>query len=441
MSVSGFGNRLNDVNIPSDYIAHPRESDDLMHLKREIESYVRPEYVTSKYLYTTIVNVKDIKLRKNVGRKRGNDSKVYATVERTMEKGYKVGKLPPVALYNEETESIENWLVNGNHRWMWYSANDYQWMVVDVYEPREGFDEGDVIDEMGLLHQPQPDGTSSTYEDYKTRGSAWVKRQQDKEITVTQDMIDDWVDRIAVNETALTRHNLKKNIFHGEVKDSFLTNYTRSQVVRFFKNCNFTIVDGGAQIKTEVVDRLFEASQKVWLRDFLPTFLENAKQKIKTRLNFYVNTSNVSDGNEISRLISNRISELNEILDNLEVIYDDSKINLRDYLIFGYRPPQVVDTDDYDNLTEIVEEIPTTPTKISNEMMWKMSLSLLQSRFENGEEFSASHAFDIIRPIRSTISKFKSEKSFRGTILRELQMMRDKGFVVFLNDRGTYSLR
>ena len=87
MTLKGFG-----ITIPSDYVPHPKDTDEMLHLKREVESYARPEYASCKYLYTTIINTKDIKLRKNVGRKRGNDRKVYDRVARSLEKGYKVGK-------------------------------------------------------------------------------------------------------------------------------------------------------------------------------------------------------------------------------------------------------------------------------------------------------------------------------------------------------------
>ena len=165
MTSKGFGYTdqevVDDIHIPADYIAHPKDTDDMMHLKREVESYRRTEYASCKYLYTTIVNTKDIKLRKNVGRKRGNDRKVYDRVARSFEKGYKIGKVPPIILLDQETNTVEDWLVNGNHRWMWYVANGYEWMLVDVYAPNEGYENGDVIDEVGLLYQPQPDGTES----------------------------------------------------------------------------------------------------------------------------------------------------------------------------------------------------------------------------------------------------------------------------------------
>lgn len=433
MSNNGFG-----INIPENYVPHPKTEDEREELVKEVCEYKRPQYASCKYLYTRFVPVKDIELKKNSGRKRGNDGRVLDTVGKSLEKGYKLGKLPPVILQNEG--KLRDFLINGNHRWLWYSANGYKYMLVDVYEVRKGYDEGDVMDEVGLLWQPQPDGTSSNYDDYKARGLAWVQRQQEKGIDVTQAMIDEWVETFAVHETALTRHNLKKNIFNREVKDSFLTNYTRPQVVRFYSNCNLVILDGGAQISTKIVDRLFEASQKVWLRDFLPTFFANAAKGIKTRLNFYVNTTNINTADEIELLINNRLDELDSIFDNLSSIYSDSEEDLREYLILGFRPPQIVDTDCYDELIQIrntkkVQE----PVKYESVNLLELTYQILTQNFEVNENFTAQQAYDAIRTYRFALSQFKSEKSYRGTILAELQALRDDGRIHFYpNQRGTY---
>ena len=434
MSHKGFGIYLSD-----DYVPHPKTEDERNELVKEVRGYQRPQYASCKYLYTTFVGVKEIKLKKNSGRKRGNDGRVLDTVGKSLEKGYKLGKLPPVIL-RKENGDLEDFLINGNHRWLWYSANGYKYMLVDVYEVSEGYEEGDVMDEVGLLWQPQPDGTSSNYDDYKARGLAWVQRQQEKGIDVTQVMIDEWVETFAVHETALTRHNLKKNIFNREVKDSFLTNYTRPQVVRFYSNCNLVILDGGAQISTKIVDRLFEASQKVWLRDFLPTFFANAAKGIKTRLNFYVNTTNINTADEIELLINNRLDELDSIFDNLSSIYSDSEEDLREYLILGFRPPQIVDTDCYDELIQIrntkkVQE----PVKYESVNLLELTYQILTHNFEVNENFTAQQAYDAIRTYRFALSQFKSEKSYRGTILAELQALRDDGRIHFYpNQRGTY---
>ena len=57
----------------------------------------------------------------------------------------------------------------------------------------------------------------------KARGKQWVRRQNEKGIDVTQEMVDEWVDTFAINEIAINRTNLKTYIFKDEVKDSFLT--------------------------------------------------------------------------------------------------------------------------------------------------------------------------------------------------------------------------
>jgi len=343
---------IEEINVPDDYIAHPR-SDGLLLLKQEVERYHRPEYETVEYVRTEIAPTNSFKLRKNVGRYRGNDAKVYATVEKSLEKGYKRGKLPPIVLEQQNQQTLENWLVNGNHRWMWYSNNGYAWMIVDVYRIKEGYEEGDVLDEVGLLYQPQPDGSSSVFDDYKARGIAWVQRQKNKGLTVTQEDVNSWVDKYAKNESSKDRTNLKRSIFNNTEKSSFLTNYTRSQVIRFFKNCNFTILDKNDQVVTEIVDRLYEASQDVWIRDFFPVFLRDAAKGIKTRLNFYVNTSNASDGLAVIKMIENRISQLEDMLQNLDKINGTGSV-LRQYLIYGYRPPHIVDTDPADTLVNII---------------------------------------------------------------------------------------
>ena len=42
MTSKGFGYTdqevVDDIHIPADYIAHPKDTDDMMHLKREVES-------------------------------------------------------------------------------------------------------------------------------------------------------------------------------------------------------------------------------------------------------------------------------------------------------------------------------------------------------------------------------------------------------------------
>ena len=67
----------------------------------------------------------------------------------------------------------------------------------------------------------------------------------------------------------------------------------------------------------------------------------------------------------------------------------------------------------------------------------EMTHFILKSRFIN-RCFTASEAFETVRPLRTTISFFKSEASFRGTILRELQVLAKKNILEFIDNNGTY---
>ena len=443
MTNKGFGfnpsqqdlGKVEDVNVPSEYIAHPKNLDEYKELEKKISSYHRPEYKTAEYSHTTIASTMDFKLRKNVGRKKGNDSKVYSIVEKNLERGYKMGKLPPIVLKGDDGK-LQDWLVNGNHRWMWYCNNGHAYFIVDVYITKEGFDDEDVVDEVGLLFQPQPDGSSSTKEDYIARGRAWVDRRKESKVSTTQEDVDSWVDEFAVNEASRTRTSIKQAIFNNSVKHEFLTNYTRPNVIRFYNDCNITILDGGAEIRGTKVHRLFEASQEVFIRDFWPTFVEDAAQGITTVLHFYLNTTNINDGAGIQLCINNRIKSLNEIFDNLDKITEGSGTILRGFLKFGTRPPQIVDVDDYKKPTSY---------KVYGEdlgkegLLYEMTYKLLNKDFERGVAFSFQQASNVVYPVRKTISKFKNKKSFDGTLNRELQRLRSLNLLEFTGS-GWYTL-
>ena len=448
---------LSDITSVEDweYVAHPKTLDEYTELKREIEGYIRPNYKSASYVYTDIVKVAHFKLRKNVGRKKGNDNKVYSIIEKNFERGYKRGKLPPVVL-KDINGTIYDWLVNGNHRWLWYCKNGYIYIIVDVYEPKEGFDEEDVIDEIGLLHQPQPDGTSSSREDYVIRGQRWVERRTEAKLKTHQKDVNKWVDKFAKHECSRFRTDLKKSIFNKSCKSKFLTNYNRTQIKNFYKEKeNITILDSDAKIKGDKVYRLFEASQNVLIRDFLPTFLEDAANKITTVLNLWVNTSNkeVEDAESIQKCINKRLSELDDILNDLDTVsqvdedgeedlsVEGTGIKLRKYLVYGSRPPQICGIDDYEGSVEY--EVPDFDNEDfgKEKRMYNMTLEILKGKFEDGVPFSIDEADNVVYPIRINVSSFKNRKSFRGTLLAELQKLRDLNQLEFVKGKkGHYRL-
>ena len=335
-----------NIVIPSDYQPHP-EDDPVLRLVEEIKTYPIPDhYETVEYVTTKAVNVNSVQKpgEKNEGRFRGISKSSYETVDREMSKGWKFGSRPAAMLEGED------WLLNGNHRLRWYRENGYQWMPVDVFRLKEGYEAGDVADEVGLLYQPQPDGTASSYEDYKQRGILFVERKKNAGMLISQELVDAWVDKFAVNEKKALRTKLKNAIFHNTGKSAWLISATRSDMIDLLVLTKGLIVRDAAYNlvftdgEERVVDRLFEASQKVFLRDFLPIFFRDASKGIKTRLHFYVTTTNVKDGAALMKVVKTRINELYEVISSLEN-FNINNSKLRNYLEVGYRYPQVNKVD------------------------------------------------------------------------------------------------
>jgi len=332
-----------NINIPSDYQPHPQD-DAVLRLVEEIRSYPIPDqYETLEYVETRAINVNTVQKpgKANVGRFRGITKTSYETVDRSMSKGWKFGKRPACMLEGED------WLLNGNHRLRWYKENGYTWMPVDIFRPKENYSVGDVIDEIGLLHQPQPDGTAACFEDYKARGILFIERKKNEGVEVTSELASAWVEKFAPNETKLSRSNLKKAIFNNTGKSAFLASISRNEVIDMLildkgfviRECDFKLEDD-----VKVVHRLYEASQKVFLRDFLPIFFDAASKGIKTVVHFYVTTSNVKDGNDLRKVVETRKQEAYRVISSLET-FNTHNSSLRDYLEFGYRAPQICGMD------------------------------------------------------------------------------------------------
>lgn len=71
------------------------------------------------------------------------------------------------------------------------------------------------------------------------------------------------------------------------------------------------------------------------------------------------------------------------------------------------------------------------------------TLHILKLTYDSGEEFKYSDVREIVYPIRSRLSTFKSQDSFDGTILRELQVLEGLNYLKFHAKEGrpgVYSL-
>jgi len=97
-----------------------------------------------------------------------------------------------------------------------------------------------------------------------------------------------------------------------------------------------------------------------------------------------------------------------------------------------------LDAQDFENKVEKKVTEPVTETDITKV---EFTYKILSENFKVNQIFTAKEAYNVIRPYRFS-NEFKSEKSYRGTILAELQVLRDDKRLRFYAGGvpGTYCL-
>jgi hypothetical protein len=79
--------------------------------------------------------------------------------------------------------------------------------------------------------------------------------------------------------------------------------------------------------------------------------------------------------------------------------------------------------------------------KITN---WKTILTILEIAYETGEKFKYKDVDELVSPVLRRKNPFySSEKSFKGTVLADLQKLRKLNYLKFYSDEGepgVYSL-
>ena len=109
-----------------------------------------------------------------------------------------------------------------------------------------------------------------------------------------------------------------------------------------------------------------------------------------------------------------------------------------------------LDAQDFENkvekkvtepVTEPVTESVTEPVTETDITKVELTYKILSENFKVNQIFTAKEAYNVIRPYRSS-KDFKSEKSYHGTILAELQVLRDDKRLLFYAGgvSGTYCL-
>ena len=375
----------------------------------------------------------------NPGRERGDDPEIYDLCKKNHKFGWDLTKLPPFTFKGSDNP------INGNHRFKYYEEIDLGFVPSYRVTPKPGFTENDVINELGLKYQERPSGAPSKFQDYRSRGILWVIEQNSiREDRVTEEDVRGWVSNIAEFETPDTQNRLVDSIYNATEKKSFLAFFSRKDCFKFFKEKGVKL-SASANIKGSHVNRLISAMGPVHVyRDFFPFFVEDAAKGITSTVHFYVNTNKCEDAFGVLNLIALRIKEIESHIDNLgNLLGQDAAVTLRKHLRYGYRPPHIVDLDNQ-QLVPVNGKVEfDTAVNTEREYKWQQTERILRDYFEVGQEFTYQEARQFIHPIRTQDTKFKSEDSFDGTILREFQFLAEKGVLRFHADErrpGIYSL-
>jgi len=341
---------FNEMSIPNGFISwedfkQTKIVYDLRDMYAEIIHTL--EYKTCEVVTAEVVAVDVVRKlgAANVGRVRGNDGDVFDIVDKNLTPGWNIEKLPPFVFADDDEP------VNGNHRFRWFDEKGISYVPVLKVTPKEGFTKNDVINEIGLKYQPRPEGTSSSFQDYKARGILWVIEQnanrEEHEPRVSKDEVRDWVQEYADFETPDTQERLVEGIYNATEKKTFLVNFTRGEAIRYFGKKGIKIQSTTADVRGGTVDRLVSAMGPVHVyRDFFPQFFEDAGNGISTTIHFYVNTNNVDDELGVLHLIRERMDEIEEHIENIgKILGKNEAARIRSYLTYGYRLPHLVDLD------------------------------------------------------------------------------------------------
>ncbi len=414
----------------------------------------------------------------NGGRAKGNDPEALATVQRNFQRGWNKSLVPPFSFEDNER-------INGAHRLWDLELKGCESCPTYRVVPKEGWTRDDVIDEVGLLYQPETPGTPAKFEDFAIRGINWWQNRRAKmdvekilenwdrdNETIPQEivkLVDEWVQRIAKRQTKETRNLLLSRILNSTEKKSFLVHFTRADAKNYCSPRGLPIKENKSKVTKNQVNRLISAMAPVHIhRDFLPQFFLDAKRNIVTVINFYCNVKHIDKASFVDDLCTDQLILLENYLRLINEVAG-SKEDYTKYLKIGYRLPHVASADKDENgesqlvplesptgllksctieLKQPSKEEPKKNQKKSNQEQEKgwgcfSTLRVLEENFEADEEFTFQEAREMIYPERIKVSDFKNDKSFRGTILREFQLLQDKGVLKLHADegkKGVYSL-
>ena len=154
----------------------------------------RRKFRSAKYSYSFIEEIAKIdiggKTVKNTARSGGTDNKNTDDLFGEFEKGIRYDQLPPIVVKIADTY----YLIDGFTRIRALKRRGQVSWAFDVYEMNDGYTLEDLRDEIGLGANDHAKCKSATKDDFKTRASAWVARQ---DRVVSKEEVKTWINSIS----------------------------------------------------------------------------------------------------------------------------------------------------------------------------------------------------------------------------------------------------
>lgn len=402
-----------------------------------LKALVRTPFNGAPYVETIALDLcqvyYDPEWEKNQIRQAGTQQQDKEAILEDLRLGIRYNQTPPIIIFNDEKGRWE--LKDGFHRfWSLLQLNQKRWIFdVHKYDISESFSPKtysirDIDEDLKLgANGIHPPSKSASDKDFIGVGIEKVKRGS---VPKTKKGIRKWIKSVPNNFSKNTQETIMTNIYKATVSAEYIKSLDLTQAKNIIQEK--TIYTTGGKVDTEGrIGRVVNASNDLYtLRAFKMLLQDYVKHGRTTNYIFY--SSSALDAKEV-REEREQAKAAADSFHNLCIDYAAkfNKTGVKPYNIVGALA-QIKKTEKDMVLVPFVEKGEDDSTIIKKDM----TENILRKQYSTST-FTSEQAFDAVRDERYKVSDFKNERSFQGTIRRELQCLRDEGTLKFVRD-GVY---
>jgi hypothetical protein len=278
----------------------------------------------------TIVNGYEFNLARSVGTDHNNKDALKSSISVN---GVLISVQPPYALAGSLS------LIDGYTRYQALLELGITHWVFNIVEPKEGFTEQQVRDEIGLGANNHPPSKPATQDDFKKRLAAWVSnfRSENEQLPSLGNCID-WVNAIPHSFTQKQVTDIAEKVLKISLCSNTVASFDALSVRKFAEQHIGTnnIVPFNASGNTTYVRRAFFTALESLENPELPQFVG------------YTQGVLAEDLPQVRKSAQLTVDRYNELFERaFELRFRDS--NFRLFNLKGF-VPQVLDEEDPDNL-------------------------------------------------------------------------------------------